>query len=361
MNTQLLPTRNTRADVRADIAAKLASFYKELSGLDGPHEPYSLARYMRALAANRGPTGREKEVAEAAALLMDQHFDPNRAWVPFAALTRALSTIPGGKGGYLVGTSATTPVDVMRPWSVAMASGVSTLLGLQDNVPVTRVSASTTAVWFAEGGAAPTETPPSLGSTSLTPHTAMAFVKFSMQLLRQGEAAEQTIQSQLLAAVGELLDKAFFAGAGGVEPLGLLQTTGIGTQAGTALAHAGVLAMRRQVLAAGGREDALAWVGTPAVQELLGARERATGGGRFLWDSDGVLGRLANATKNTATGALVCGDFSKAVIGIFGPGIRIDVDPSQDFNSAGLVARVMLMCDVAFPQPSAFSVATSVT
>jgi hypothetical protein len=52
---------------------------------------------------------------------------------------------------------------------------------------------------------------------------------------------------------------------------------------------------------------------------------------------------------------LVVGDFSTSVIGVFGPGMRIDIDPSQDFNSAGLVARVMLMCDVAFPQrrPSA--------
>ena len=86
----------------------------------------------------------------------------------------------------------------------------------------------------------------------------------------------------------------------------------------------------------------------------LGGRQRFTGSDATLWDSDNgtILGLPAHATKNAS--GLVVGDFSTSVIGVFGPGMRIDIDPSQDFNSAGLVARVMLMCDVAFPQPAAF-------
>jgi hypothetical protein len=121
--------------------------------------------------------------------------------------------------------------------------------------------------------------------------------------------------------------------------------------------------MEKAILNAGGREAALASVGTPAVKETLGGRQRFTGSNSTLWDSDAgtILGRPAYATKNAPASALIMGDFSQAVIGIFGPGIRIDIDPSQDFNAAGLVARVLLMCDVAFPQPAAFTVATSVT
>ncbi len=72
----------------------------------------------------------------------------------------------------------------------------------------------------------------------------------------------------MLSAVGELLDIAFLNGAGGSQPLGLLNTPGINTQSGTSLAHAGLLAMKQKALTAGGREDALAWVGAPAIQEL---------------------------------------------------------------------------------------------
>jgi len=140
-----------------------------------------------------------------------------------------------------------------------------------------------------------------------------------------------------------------------------LNHAGIGTQSGSSLAHAGLLAMRKAPLTAGAREAMLQWVGTPTIQETLGGRQRFTGSDATLWDSDNgtILGLPAHATKNAS--GLVVGDFSTSVIGVFGPGMRIDIDPSQDFNSAGLVARVMLMCDVAFPQPAAFCVASTVT
>lgn len=156
------------------------------------------------------------------------------------------------------------------------------------------------------------------------------------------EAVEQFLRAQVLSAVGELLDIAFLNGAGGSQPLGLLNTPGINTQSGTSLAHAGLLAMKQKALTAGGRE-------------------RSTGGGRFLWDDGYILGGPASATKNAPVGALTVGDFSSAVVGVFGPGIRVDIGPSQDFNNAGLAARVVFLTDVVFPQPSAFTVATSVT
>jgi HK97 family phage major capsid protein len=176
-----------------------------------------------------------------------------------------------------------------------------------------------------------------------------------------GDAAELFVRSILMRAAGEALETAYFSGTGGVQPLGLLNHAGIGTQSGSSLAHAGLLAMRKLPLDAGAREAMLQWVGTPTIQETLSGRQRFTGSDATLWDSDNgtILGLPAHATKNASS--LVVGDFSTSVIGVFGPGLRVDIDPSQDFNSAGLVARVMLMCDVAFPQPSAFCVASTVT
>ena len=364
MNTELEPHYSAASpDAREIIRATLVKHDADLYGLGTPsYARFSLARVLRAQANRQPLDARDKPVLEGAASFLAQQYDPYRAWVPFAAIeTRAMTSIPGAKGGFLVGENTLEPVDVLRPWSVVASAGVQLLPGLRDGVLLPRVTASTTATWVGELSTPAGETPPSLGNVSITPKTAIAFVKFSAQLLRQGEAAEPFLRAQLLAAVGEVFDQAFFAGTGGVQPLGLLNTSGFGVQSGTSLAHAGILAMRKKVLAAGAREAALQWVGHQDVQELLGARERATGGGRFLWDDDGVLGKPAHATKTAAANTLVAGDFSQAVAGIFGPGIRLDVDPSQDFNSAGLVARVMLMCDVAFPQPAAFAVATGIT
>jgi len=253
-------------------------------------------------------------------------------------------------------------VGALLPFNVVTTAGVTTLNGLSDPVVIPRTVTATSAAFLAsETPAAVTETPPTLGAASLTPKTAMALVKFSMQLLKQGAAAEMFIRAMLLRAVGELLDKVFFAGAGGSEPLGLLKTPGVGTQSGTGLALAGLLAMQETILLAGGREDSLRTISHPTTQKLLAARQTATGTSGFLWDAAGVLGKPAHATRNAPASTLVMGDFSQAIVGIFGPGIRIDIDPSQDFNSGGLVARVLLMCDVAFPRPDAFCVATSVT
>jgi HK97 family phage major capsid protein len=353
--------QRTAPHVRDKIAAELARYY---SGVASDNS-FSLTQLMCAQAGGHLAqlSKANQAVCESAAMLANQNFNLQRAWVPLRAIdVRALATIPGSKGGYLAGPDTLEAVDVLRPWSVVASAGVQLFTGLVGNVVLPRTATAVTAGWYGpEGSAAPSETPPTLGEVSMMPRTAVGFVKFSIQLLRQGVAVESYLRMQLLRAVGELLDIAFFAGAGGVQPPGLLNTTGIGTQSGTSLAHAGLLTMRQKVLTAGGREAALQWVGAPAVQELIGARERATGGGRFLWDSDGILGKPANATKNAPANALTVGDFGQAAVGIFGPGIRIDVDPSQDFNTAGLVARVLLLCDVAFPQPAAFTVATSIT
>jgi HK97 family phage major capsid protein len=367
MSTELAPHYEVDAATRASVARELARFYAELSSMDHAAESFSIGRYLRALAFGRGaegllPGGREADIARAAAATLGQRWDANRAWFPLSALhVRTMTTTSGSKGGYMLGGQALDAVDVLRPWSIVAGAGAQIHEGLVGSVPLPRVTAETQGTWIGEAGVAPSESPPTMGEGSLKERTAVAFIKFSVQLLRQAEKAEMLFRAQLLAAVGAMLDAASLAGAGGIEPLGLSNTPGVGTQSGASLAHAGLLAMRKAVVSAGGREDRLLWVGAPNTQETLGARERAIGGGRFLWDDGFILGRSAFATKSAPAGTLFCGDFSQMHVGLFGPGIRIDVDPSQDFNSAGLVARVMLMADVAFAQPAAFVVAKSVT
>lgn len=365
MNAHIEPDRHVPSEVLATLTAALARNYTELAGLEKSGPPFSLVRLLRAHAERKPLTGREEAVTRAAAVTLAQEFDSYRNWIPFNAISvRTMGSTPGASGGYLVGTDVVDPVDALRPWSVVASAGAEMMPGMRSNAAIPRTGTSPTITWIGESSAATSESPPTLGIESLSPKTAVGFVKISLQLLRQGEAAERFLRAMLLRAAGEAIDVAYFSGAGGVAPLGLHGHAGIGTQSGASLAHAGLLTMRQKALTAGAREAALQWVGPPAVQELLGARVRetgATGSGRFLWDDNGILGKPAQATKNSPASTLTIGDFSTSVVGVWGPGIRIDIDPSQDFNSAGLVARVMVLCDVAFPQPAAFTVATSIS
>jgi hypothetical protein len=120
--------------------------------------------------------------------------------------------------------------------------------------------------------------------------------------------------------------------------------------------------MRQTALTAGAREDAMQWIGTPAVQGLLSARERASGGGRFIWDGRSILDLPANATPTAPASTLILGDFSKLLLGIWGPpSLVLEVNPYQNFAAGIMAARCVLSCDVALPQPGAFVVASSVS
>ena len=121
----------------AGIAAELAKYYSELSGLDRKEEPFSITRLLRAHAERTAIPGREKEVTTAAALMLGQNWDPQRTWVPLSAI-RTMTTTPGAKGGYLVGVDTVTPVDVLTPWSVVASAGATMMHGLVGNIQIPR-------------------------------------------------------------------------------------------------------------------------------------------------------------------------------------------------------------------------------
>ena len=252
--------------------------------------------------------------------------------------------------------------DVLRPWSVVASAGVTVLEGLTGNLTLPQVATGAAAVgaWVSAEGVVAPHTQPVLGEVAMTPKHATAFTRFSRQLLLQSEQTEAFIRAQLLEAVGGLLDQAVISGSGANgQPLGLANTAGIGTQSGTSLSHAGTRTMRRQILAAGGRESNLAWIGAPDVQDVLSGRERSTGSG-FIWDG-GILTRPAFASSYVAAGTLACGDWARAVVGLWGPGFVVEVNPYENFQAGKLSARLLLECDVMFSPLGAFSVSTSIT
>ena len=360
-------TTYTPADpVRASIARELARYYAELSGTDDKPAPmFSLTRMLNEMRDPRGlHSGYEREVTSAAATIAGNTHDPHRVIVPLAAIaTRDMTAASAANGGYVIGTANADPFDVLRPYFVVGQAGVTVLSGLRENLTIPRVSGAAAATWVAEDGVTQYgESQATVGSVSLSPKVAAVRVDFSHQFQRQAPAVEMFLRQQLLSAVGELLDQAFFSGSGNSgQPLGLLATANINTASGSNLALAGLLEMREEVLAAGGRESGLRWVGGTDVQELLGARERVSGGGRHLWDDNGILGRPAAATKLAPAATLVAGDFSRAIVALWGAGLRVEIDPYTAFTTGVLSARVVLDVDLAFPQPAAFSIASSIT
>lgn len=353
-------------NTRRLVARELSRYYEELAGNEHESAPaFSVARALTQMTTHAGlRDGREVEVCGSAALIAGGRHDPHKVVFPFSAFARRdLQASVYLAGGALVSSQVEMVRDVLRPFSVTASAGATILPGLVGNPTLPQVGAGNAAAgsWV---GAESTQAPhsqPTLTDVVMAPKHATGFIRFSRQLMLQADQTEPFVRAQLLEAVGGLLDQAVIAGTGASgQPQGLVNTAGVGTQAGTALAYAGIRTMRRQIMLAGGTESSLAWIGAPDVQDVLGGRERAAGGGRFLWDDDGIMGRPAYASSYVAAGTLACGDWSRAVIGLWGPGFVVEINPFENFQAGKLSARILLECDVMFSPTPAFSVAAGV-
>lgn len=298
--------------------------------------------------------------------LLDAATHPCRLMIPPDIATRetrdmTVASAPGG--GYLVGTSNLPSwVELARPRSLALSLGVDQLDGLTSNLTIARETVTPTITWLSGEGTPAAETQPSVGQISLTPKTAAAFTQFSRQLLLQSSpSVDRFLTRTLLAAMGVAVDVAVINGSGG-QPTGLLNTAGLGTVNGAALALAGVHEFQTDIA------DALSpfcgYATTRAVAALLAQRQKATGTSSFLWEGnlyEGTLGGYRAMTSgNVPAGNLVFGDWPSILLASWGT-LAIEIDPYTNFATALINARVMHSLDVGVLRPAAFALAPTVS
>ena len=241
-------------------------------------------------------------------------------------------------------------------------AGIQIEFGLVGDQVVPKVTAKSTPNWLATEGTQGTATTPTLSQVSLTPKTVIGSLQYSRQFSKQANAP-QFAARELLRTVGTAIDQAIINGSGvsGV-PLGLIGTSGVQTQSGTTL-NAGCATMKRKSAEANVVDEQISFLSTPAVRELLEGREKATGGGKFVWDKDQVADRAAYVSTDVPTATMLCGDFSLIYLGMWGVGLTLEINPYEQTNfRAGIIqARVLVSCDVGVLHPASFIVASSIT
>ncbi len=278
--------------------------------------------------------GAEREFLQEASKAVGQtSFDSQRVVLPLA-MFRNLAAASGSDVGH---ANVLEPAEILRPWSVAARAGITIQNGLV------------------------TEVPPIVGQIAIPPKTGGAFSEFSRQISLQTKS-EFLIQRELLRTVGTLVDVAVFNGNNAAgQPTVLLNTPGIDIQQGSPLFYSGVTVMKQVVTDANAPDNAIAYIGTPAIRKLLENRERDCGSG-YIWDGDKMASRPAYVTTYLPVGTLVCGAWSELFLGLWGSCLEfmVNSDPTG-FKTGTIQARVLVSCDTAIMQPAAFSVATSVT
>lgn len=336
---------------------------------------YSLTRVMQALSNDEPLSGFEHEVQAAfgGGQAPGYRYGANITvpWGVLGAGRRDLNVAVPSAGGSLVGLSMGPAADVLRPYNVAARSGMTVLSGLKDAVEIPAVLDEVEFQWLLDEGSTGPSLTPVTGVTTLRPHTACGLMTYPLRLVRNAPLGliEQFVRRRLLLAAGQLIDTAMLQGGSNRgtptaddmgEPLGLVNTTGVvrcvGTVAGNSLLSTGINPAMTAVLSRSGSDDGAAWIIGPMMRQLLLPNYASEPG---VIDSAGRLqGRPVHCTSAMAANAAAYGDWSTAILALFGNGIDVAIDPFSGFKNNIVTMRCMVTMDVAFPNPAAFAIAT---
>jgi HK97 family phage major capsid protein len=332
---------------------------------------YSLSRALECAKLGRWRDAPfEREVSDELRKAVDEPaLGPHEFVVPYDVLRRDLATSTASAGGYLVGTEVPGAVAALGNRLVLARLGAQKMTGLRANQAIARVGATATCTWqITEGTPAAETNTLSLGQLALSAKTVLAYIELSRQLrLMAPDLVEQTVRDNLAQALAAEIERVAFNGSGASgEPMGLLNTSGIGTFNGASITYANILESQTDVLNASalGEESSLGYVCRPAVASLLAQRQGFSTNAP-LWtgplNAGQIVGAPAYSTMNLPAATLVSGDFQKMLLAEWGAGITISVNPFANFQAGITGFQAALSMDVGLAWQSAFSVSASVS
>jgi HK97 family phage major capsid protein len=258
--------------------------------------------------------------------------------------------------------------------------GAQTISGLRDNVAFPKQTGKATGSWVAENpGADVADSNLTLGQVPSAPHTYQSSTSYSRQLLAQAVIDVDTIVRQDLARDMALaVDFAAIQGpSGGNSPVGIMNTTGVQSFVvaadsgnGGVVAYADVIKMLEDLEDA--NADQLgdpAWLTTPGIKSDLRLTARLANTIALpAWADDdtlaGYTARSSNQVPKTGVRgdtsnnhSLILGVFSTLVIGMWGSGFELVVDPFRLKKQGMIELTTFMLGDVALKYPQAFVVA----
>jgi HK97 family phage major capsid protein/HK97 family phage prohead protease len=279
--------------------------------------------------------------------------------IPQEVLRRDLNVGAATAGGNLVQTvlDSGSFIDLLRNASALDQAGATVLTGLTGNVAIPRQSGAATAYWVAESGS-PTESQQTVDQVSLVPRTVAAFTDFSRRLMVQSSIdVENMVRKDLAQVIALKIDAAGLYGTGSnSEPLGLKNTTGIGTEdfAADAPTFAEVVAMESDVATANALLGSPVYLMNAAMRGNLKTTKKDAGSGIFIMENGEVNGYTGVLSNQVASGDLWFGNFADLIIGYFS-GLDLMVDPYTNSTSGTVRVIAMQDCDIAIRHPESFS------
>ena len=334
-------------------------------------EPKEVKRFSftRALHALTNPTDRkaqeaasfEREVSEAASKKYGR--PAGGILVPNEVLQekRDLTVGSATAGGNLVATEllAGSFIEQLKNSMAIMAANPSMLTGLEGNISIPRQTSGSTAYWVGEGSA-PSESNLAFDQVNMTPKTIGAFVDYSRRLLLQASVdVEQRIRNDIAQNIALELDRAAIYGTGSSnQPLGIKDTTGIGSQSlSTFGTFAEYVGMETDIAVANAEVANMFYIINANARGALKTTEIASNTAKFVFENGEINSYKAIVTNQLLNNDALFGDFSKFTIGMWS-GLDLTVDPYAGATSGNVRVIALQDVDYAVTQPGAFCFAT---
>lgn len=341
-------------------------------------QSYSLMRALNGIATGKR-SGFEFEVSDEFSRQTGRGYtNDNSFFLPLNIRTQ-LSIGTSNKGGELRATELRPElIELLRQQSLAIGTlGAQFMPGLTGNVAFPRQTAGATATWVAEAPASDMSLSSlSLDQVTLSPKTLQASTTVSRQLLAQSTpAADTVVFNDLIKQHAVAIDTAVLYGTGASN-----QPTGVGTATNVNLVAMGtngaqatlakVLEAMRTIEVANAMTDNVTFVTTPGIKfSMAGIVRFSSTDSRTLWDLDtntvvGVPAYSTNnmpstLTKGSSSGvahAAIMGDFGQVMVGEWGNGAEIIVDPYTLARRNLIQITSIQFADVQVRVPSAFAV-----
>jgi HK97 family phage major capsid protein len=306
-------------------------------------------------------------------------------FVPDQVLTTRADNIVGtpSLGGALVATNlaAGSFIEVLRNKSFVARLGARFLDNLIGNVSIPRQTGAATASWKTEIEAA-VQSNSVFGNITLSPRCVTGYEIYSKLLLTQSTPSiDSLIVSDLAQVIALAIDKAALFGAGGAEPTGIVNTTGICTVTvgATAPTFAHVVNMESAVALGNADVGSLAYLTNSQVRGKLKQTPRTTVSGSLMtWEtpagvrdgtgllngyvaaaSNQIANNLTYGTATTICSAAFFGNWSDLLLGTFGS-LDLVSDPYTLATTREVRVLMHQYCDVALRHAPSFAYAPDI-
>ena len=358
---------------------------------------YKLSAGIRGLITNDWSdkaSGFAREISQQIAKDSGKGTRSGSLFIPYSGLIQRATYVTSGAttGGNIVATDllADDFIEALRNSTVMVGLGVQTLSGLIGDVAIPRRSGVASTGFLSSETAALSQAESTFDQISMTPKTLGTLSKFSRNMLIQATPGiEDLVRRDISDGINLGIDLGILNGTGSSgQPTGIMQTSGIGSVAmgtnGGAITVDALVDLETAMMEdnAAVNADSISYVTNAKV---LGAiKKLKTSGGEYLVNNNlQAIGRggtplvvngyplamtnqvPSNLTKGSTSGscsAVVMGDFSQAILGLFGSGIEITAGEDSDDFAKNLVSiKGVVAFDVAVRHAQSFAAILDVT